>query len=84
MSDETSGTDEHDAESARMELGPDALHESDEGYSLDCPECGSPASLIDIVEHGRCRGYLENEGREDTDRAPDCTAELSLELVWES
>ncbi len=67
-----------------MELEPDAWHEADDGYYLDCPECGSPAHLMDIVEFGRCRGYLEDEGREDTDREPTCTATLQLELAWTS
>jgi hypothetical protein len=51
-------TTETGANGAAMELGPDALHESDARYVVDCPECGSTVSLHRIVETGRCTGRL--------------------------
>ncbi len=85
MSD--SSTDES-GDAARMELEPDALHEGDfEEPYFDCPSCGSPATITQIVEEGRCSGYLDEDdsetgGGEEMD-GPACTAKLSLELVWE-
>ncbi|WP_435346543.1 hypothetical protein [Haloarchaeobius sp. HRN-SO-5] len=69
---------------ARMVLEPDAWHEGDDGRYLDCPECGSPAFVGDIVTTGRCTGYQgEDVEREDAeDVGAFCTAKLSLELVW--
>ncbi len=70
-----------------MELEPDAYHEGEKGFYVDCPECGSPAYLADIIEDGRCQGYLGevvDDGGASADREPTCTAELSLELVWGS
>ncbi len=86
MSD-SSETAESDA--ARMELGPDAVHEGDEeGPYVDCPQCGSPVTLTQIIEEGRCTGTLESETAEveaDDDQIQQgCNAELSLELVWEA
>lgn len=80
-------TAESDTDAARMELTPDGLHESAEGYALDCPECGSTVSVHRIVETGRCSGTLDADHTETTGedrqiRDPECTAELSLELVW--
>ena len=81
MTDETSNPQDG---GARMELGPDEFHEGDEGVYLDCPECGSPAYVTDIVETGRCTGYrgddVEEENAEDV--GAFCTAKLSLELVY--
>ena len=59
---------------ARLELTPDEVREADDGYYIECPECGTPTRLIRIVESGRCAGY----GSDDV----DCEASLSLELVW--
>ena len=73
-------------DAARMELESDAFHQDDEGYYVDCPECGSAASISNVIEHGRCNGYLDQR-REETDldeQAMDCTAMLSLELVYDS
>lgn len=71
-------------DAARMELTPDAFHEGDEGVYLDCPECGSPAFVTEIVETGRCTGYqgesVEEENAEDV--GGFCTAKLALELRW--
>lgn len=69
---------------ARMELTPDAFHEGDDGVYLDCPECGSPAYVMEIVETGRCTGYLGEDVDEENaeDVGGFCTAKLSLELVW--
>lgn len=76
-----------DTDAARMELTPDGLHELDEGYAVDCPECGATVTLHRIVETGRCPGTIDADHTETTgeDRQiqqPECTAELSLELVW--
>ena len=73
-------------EAARMELDADALHEDEEGIYIDCPEGGSAASLRNVVDHGRCNGYLDQR-REETEldeEAMDCMAKLSLELVYDS
>lgn len=82
-------SDDSSENEARMELEPDALHEGDNGYSIDCPECGSTVSLARIVEVGRCTGHLESEeteveGEDEQLQDPNCTAALSLELVWKS
>lgn len=73
---------------ARMTLEPDDVHQGDEEPYLDCPACGSPATLTQIVEEGRCSGYLDADVTETEDEErlqdPACTAKLSLELVWES
>ncbi len=87
MSDDA--TEHGSSEEARMELEPDALHEGENGYFLDCPECGSPVSLIQVIEEGRCTGFLdadvtEVEGDGEQLQEPACTAVLSLDLVWES
>lgn len=74
-------------DAARMELEADAWHETDDGeYYLDCPECGSAATLENIFTHGRCNGYLDRpEGETEVDEtAMDCTARLSIELVYDS
>jgi len=72
-----------------MELEPDALHEDETGYYLDCPECGASVTLPQILDEGRCSGYLdadvtEVEGDDEELKDPACTAVLSLELVWQS
>ena len=73
-----------DAGAARMELEPDSLHEDDEGHYFDCPRCGSPAYVAEILELGRCRGYRSDEGdSESVDRDVTCDATLALELVWD-
>jgi hypothetical protein len=86
MADDNS-TAETQPDAARMELAPDGLHETEEGYAVDCPECGSTVSLHRIVETGRCTGTLdadhtETTGEDQQIQRPECTAELSLELVW--
>ncbi|GAB3032126.1 hypothetical protein [Natronobiforma cellulositropha] len=72
---------------ARMELGADAWHQDEEGgYYIDCPECGSAATLSNVTAHGRCNGYLE-QYHSDTDvdeRELSCTALLTLELAYTS
>ena len=73
-------------DAARMELNADAVHEGEGGYYLDCPECGSPATVENIIEEGRCNGYL-NEPVEgvDVDVANvSCSARLQLELAYTS
>jgi len=88
MSDDTSGSGEP-AEGARMALTPETIHEGDGEQFLDCPQCGSPASLTQIIETGRCTGQLDAEETEtyaEDQRLQEtgCTADLSLELVWEA
>lgn len=70
-----------------MELTPDAWHQNDQGeYYLDCPECGSAATVMNVVKHGRCNGYLDQQEDETELDEEDmtCTARLALELVWDS
>ena len=69
---------------ARMRLEPDSVHEDDDGHWLDCPRCGSPAYVAEILETGRCRGYQSDEGTDESvDRGVTCDATLALELVWD-
>lgn len=88
MSENAPETDEQ-RDGARLELTPDTIHEEDDGQFLDCPACGSPASITQIIERGRCTGSLDAENTETYDddqelQEQGCTAALSLELVWES
>lgn len=82
-------SDSADAPSgARMQLGPDTVHEDESGPSLDCPQCGATVSLLQIIEEGHCPGTLEADDAEveTDDEQPvqgGCGAKLSLELVWE-
>ena len=72
---------------SRMQIGPDAIHEMDGGIYLDCPQCGSNVSIVQVVSEGRCTGQLDDEIAEtedDTRIEGGCNAKLSLELVWES
>ncbi|SEW25790.1 hypothetical protein [Natrinema salifodinae] len=74
-------------DAAYTELTPDAWHQDDEGnYYIDCPECGSAATLMNVVKHGRCNGYLDQqEGETELDeQAMDCTAKLWFELGYVS
>lgn len=78
----------NDGDAARMELEPTAVHQGEEEPYVDCPQCGSPVTFTQIVEEGHCTGHLdadvaevEAEGGEQIQQ-PDCTADLSLELVW--
>jgi hypothetical protein len=77
-------TDASAAEAARTVLEADALHEGTEGAYIDCPECGSPAYLADIVTIGRCTGYQDEsvDGENAEAVGEFCTAKLSLELVY--
>lgn len=86
---EDTADDALDDDAARMVLEPDAVHEGEEGPYLDCPQCGSQAPIDQIIEEGRCNGYLapdDVEVESDTENLQEggCTAELSLELVWEA
>ncbi len=70
-----------------MELPPDAWHQTEEGtYYVDCPECGSPASLMNVVTHGRCNGFLDQTepDSELDETAMTCTASLWFELGYDS
>lgn len=74
-------------DAAFMTLEPDAIHEEEDGYSLDCPSCGTTVSLIQIIEDGHCPGYLEADDAEvEADgeqlEGPACTANLWLQLAW--
>ncbi|ELZ03154.1 hypothetical protein C482_04009 [Natrialba chahannaoensis JCM 10990] len=74
-------------DAAYTELDPDTWHQNDEGnYYIDCPECGSAATLMNVVQHGRCNGYLDQrEGETELDEeAMDCTARLWFELGYVS
>ena len=74
-------------DAAYTELTPDSWHQNDEGnYYLDCPECGSAASLMNVVKHGRCNGYMDQQESETEldEEAFDCTAKLTLELGYRS
>ncbi|MFB6179020.1 MAG: hypothetical protein ABEI77_04770 [Halorientalis sp.] len=87
MSDDTAR--EPPTDDARMDLTQDTVHESEDGYYLDCPECGSPVSIGRIVEIGRCSGTLdpdvtEVDAADQQLKEPECTAELTLQLIWES
>jgi len=67
----------------------ETIHEGDGEQFLDCPQCGSPASLTQIIETGRCTGQLDAEETETYAedqqlQETGCTADLSLELVWEA
>ncbi len=76
-----------DREGSRMMLEPDAIHETDDGIYLDCPQCGSGISIIHLVNEGRCSGRLDDDMAEVEDdtqlQEGGCGANLSLELVWE-
>ncbi|APX97633.1 hypothetical protein [Natronorubrum daqingense] len=78
----------HDREDAAYtELTPDSWHQNDDGnYYIDCPECGSAATLMNVVSHGRCNGYLDQ--REDETELDEesfgCTAKLWFELGYVS
>lgn len=71
-----------------MVLEPDAVHEEGREPSIDCPQCGSTATLTRIIEEGRCTGYVEGDMTEVENgeqlEEGGCTAKLSLELVWEA
>ncbi|WP_394740816.1 hypothetical protein [Natronococcus roseus] len=74
-------------DAAYTELEPDAWHQNDQGnYSVDCPECGSEATLMNVVKHGRCNGYLSKHDEDvELDTQPmDCTAKLWFELGYVS
>lgn len=80
-----SGRTHEDA--AYTELTPDSWHQNDAGnYYIDCPECGSAASLMNVVNHGRCNGYMDQreEETELDEEAFDCTAKLWFELGYTS
>ncbi|SDR31415.1 hypothetical protein [Natronobacterium texcoconense] len=74
-------------DAAYTELTPDSWHQNDEGnYYIECPECGSAATLMNVVKHGRCNGYLDQqEGETELDEEKfDCTAKLWFELGYTS
>ncbi|MFC4436129.1 MULTISPECIES: hypothetical protein [Natrialbaceae] len=73
-------------DAAYTELTPDAWHQEEGNYSIDCPECGSKATLMNVVKHGRCNGYLsKHEADTELDTQPmDCTAKLWFELGYVS
>ncbi|WP_101295114.1 hypothetical protein [Halegenticoccus soli] len=60
-------------EAAHMSITPDELREEDDGYYIECPECGTPTRFVRIVETGRCAGYGGDTG---------CTAKLAVDLLW--
>lgn len=72
---------------ASMELDADAWHQDEEGnYYIDCPECGSAATLSNVANHGRCNGFMDDR-ESDTELDEEefsCTASLSFELRYTS
>ncbi|NEU57417.1 hypothetical protein [Halorussus sp. MSC15.2] len=84
MADDNELADIDWEQAARMELEPDAIHESRDGYYFDCPECGSPATIENIIEHGRCNGYLDEqvEGIDFDVENKSCSAVLRLEMAY--
>ncbi|ELZ19909.1 hypothetical protein C475_21464 [Halosimplex carlsbadense 2-9-1] len=89
MTDSESADGDSDATSgARMTLGPDAILETEDGNALDCPACGTTVTVMQVIEDGHCPNYLDEDDVEVDENAgqvqgPECTAELSLELLWE-
>lgn len=86
MSD-TPGENTDRPDGSRMMLEPDALHETDEGVFLDCPQCGANVSITRVITEGTCTGEYDNQSAEtedDTELQGGCNANLSLELVWEA
>lgn len=86
MSDSSS---DESGDAARMVLEPDAVHEGNGEPSIDCPQCGATVTLTQVIEEGRCTGYLdadvaEVEAEEGEQLQEECNAALSLELVWEA
>lgn len=82
-----SSPDRREDDATRMELGPDAFHEVDEGLAIDCPQCGSHVPLTVLINEGRCPNALDPDDVEVEDEATspqdvECTARLGLELVW--
>ena len=75
-------------EGSRMMLEPKTIHETDDGVYLDCPQCGSNVSIVQIVTEGHCTGMLDGDIAETEDdtqlQEEGCNAQLSLELVWEA
>ncbi|PSQ49672.1 hypothetical protein BRD19_03405 [Halobacteriales archaeon SW_7_65_23] len=86
MSD-TPTEDSDNTGGARMQLGPDTIHEKEDAIYLDCPSCGANVSIEQIITEGRCTGQLDGdiaETEDDTQLEGGCNAALSLELVWEA
>lgn len=88
MSDSSDSAESDDA--ARMELGPDAIHEGDQiGPYIDCPSCGASLPLAHVIEEGECTTRLDAEAAEVETEDEDlnttgCGAQLRVELVWEA
>lgn len=83
-----SASAEDDAPSgARMTLGPDAILKNEEGVALDCPACGTTVTVMQVIEDGHCPNCLDEDDVEVDEnagqRGPECTADLTLELVWQ-
>ncbi len=71
-------------DAARMELNADTVHENEDSPYLDCPECGSPATVENIIEEGRCNAYLNEQIESvgfDVENV-SCSARLQLELAY--
>lgn len=81
-----SDTPGENTDGTRMMLEPKAIHETNEGIFLDCPQCGANVSITRVITDGTCTGQLDNqiaETEDDTELQEGCNANLSLELVWE-
>jgi hypothetical protein len=89
MTDADSGSADDAPTGARMTLEPDSIHEREDGIALDCPQCGATVTVMRVIETGRCPNYVAEDEVEvaadagQVQDGPECTAELSLELVWE-
>lgn len=73
---------------ARMVLEPDAWYEDAETgeYTVDCPNCGAPARLTQVIEHNRCSagiGDATEQGELESDTM-DCDAILWFALGYTS
>ncbi|ELY55558.1 hypothetical protein [Natronolimnohabitans innermongolicus] len=73
-------------DAAYTQLTPDSWHQDEGSYYIDCPECGAGATLMNIVKHGRCNAYMDQQENETEldEEAFDCTAKLHLELGYRS
>lgn len=81
MSDSSSNRRESSTD-ARMVIEPDALHEGEDELFLDCLQCGSTTTITQILNKGRCSGYLDSEVAESkTDDKQLLNSDLHREAV---
>jgi hypothetical protein len=65
-----------DEASSGMRIGPETVGKDEQGHWVECPGCGSPAYVADIVATGRCSGYGAEASAET-----GCDATIDLALV---